>query len=104
MHDNYAILNQNANSLLKYICTDACEGLNITTMMSLSILNNLLEFDRQNTWLKYIDDNGYLACIVNSIQSNNSLLEDCFHSEMADRKIIYVYETKLVIKFSLGSI
>ncbi len=64
--------------------------------MSLSILNNLLELDKQNMWLKYIDDNGYLACIINSVQANNSLLEECFHSEMSDRKIIYVYETKMV--------
>ena len=66
-------------------------------MMSLSILNNLLELDKQNAWLKYIDDNGYLACIINSIQSNNQSLEECFHSEVSDRKIIFLYETRMVI-------
>ncbi len=64
--------------------------------MALSILNNLLELDKQNAWLKYIDDNGYLACIINSIQSNNQLLEECFHSEASDRKIIFLYETRMV--------
>jgi hypothetical protein len=64
--------------------------------MALSILNNLLELDKQNAWLKYIDDNGYLACIINSIQSNNQLLEECFHSETSDRKIIFLYETRMV--------
>ena len=64
--------------------------------MSLSILNSLLEIDKQNIWLKYVYDNGYLACIINSVQANNSLLEECFHSETSDKKIIYVYETKMV--------
>lgn len=65
-------------------------------MMSLSFLKALLELDRQHMWLKYVDDNGYLACIINSIQTNNSLLEECFHSETSDRKVIFVYETKMV--------
>ena len=72
-------------------------------MMSLSILNNLLELDRQNSWLKYIDDNGYLTCIINSIQSNNQQLEECFHSESSDRKIIFLYETRMVMVFVLNS-
>jgi hypothetical protein len=32
MRDNYMILNSNADSLLKYVSTDACNGLNILTV------------------------------------------------------------------------
>lgn len=37
MRDNYVILNTNSSALLKYVCTDACEGLNITTVSRLKL-------------------------------------------------------------------
>ena len=64
--------------------------------MGLSLLNCLFDLDRQNTWLRYVNDNGFLACIVNSLQSDNALLEECFHTDTKNNKVIFVFETKMV--------
>jgi hypothetical protein len=64
--------------------------------MGLSLLNSMLDLDRQEAWLRYINDNGYLGCIINSLQTDNGLLEECFHSDSKNHKVIYVYETKMV--------
>lgn len=65
-------------------------------MMGLSLLNCLFDLDRQNTWLRYVNDNGFLSCIVNSLQSDNALLEECFHTDTKNNKVIFVFETKMV--------
>jgi hypothetical protein len=70
--------------------------------MGLSLLNNLLELDRQNVWLRYINDNGYLGCIVNSLQNDNNLLKECFHSDSKNHKVIYVYEAKMALLISIA--
>ena len=99
MHENFRILSSNMNSLLKQVCSDSCEGLNITTMMGLSLLNKIIDLDLNNTkWIKYINDNGYIACIINSItNTDNQMLEECFHSQMKNDKIIYIFETKCAL-------
>lgn len=71
--------------------------------MGYSVLNKILKFDIDQRWLKFINDNGYLACIVNTIAStDNQLLEELFHSESSNDKIIYVFESKLAFLLSIS--
>jgi hypothetical protein len=45
---------------------------------------------------RYISSNGYLSCIINTISNtDNQLLEELFHSELKNDKIIYIFESKL---------
>jgi hypothetical protein len=104
MHENFRVLSSNMTSLLKQICSDSCEGLNITTMMGLSLLNKIIDMDINSAkWIKYINDNGYVACIVNSVAStDNQLLEECFHSQMKNEKVIYIFETKCALFLAMS--
>ncbi len=104
MHENFRVLSSNMSSLLKQICSDSCEALNITTMMGLSLMNKIIDIDINNTkWIKFINDNGYITCIVNSIlNTDNQLLEECFHSQMKNEKIIYIFETKIALFLSMS--
>ena len=100
----YKKLNKSYAALFKIICSDSCEGLlNLSTMMGFSILNKMIEFDYECKWLRYIDTNGYLACICNTISStDNQLLEELFHSELKSDKIIYVFESKLALLMTIS--
>jgi hypothetical protein len=104
MHENFRVLSSNMTSLLKQICSDSCEGLNITTMMGLSLLNKIIDMDiNSSKWIKYINDNGYVACIINSIATtDNQLLEECFHSQMKNEKVIYIFETKCALFLAMS--
>ena len=42
--------------------------------MGFSILNKILKFDIDHKWLKFINDNGYLSCIINTSWSFSSKL------------------------------
>ncbi len=72
-------------------------------MMGYSILNKILKFDTDHKWLKFINDNGYLSCIINTISNtDNQLLEELFHSESNNDKIIYIFESKLSFLLSIS--
>jgi hypothetical protein len=104
MHENVRVLSSNMTSLLKQICSDSCEGLNITTMMGLSLMNKIIDMDiNSSKWIKYINDNGYVTCIINSIATtDNQLLEECFHSQMKNEKVIYIFETKCALFLAMS--
>ena len=73
-------------------------------MMGFSILNKILKFDIDHKWLKFINDNGYLSCIINTISdTDNQLLEELFHSESNNDKIIYIFESKLAFLLSIST-
>lgn len=97
-------LNKNYASLFKIICSDSCEGLlNLSTMMGFSLLNKIMEYDYEQKWLRYINSNGYLSCIINTISNtDNQLLEELFHSELKTDKIIYIFESKLAFFLSIS--
>ncbi len=96
-------LNVNSNRLLKLICSDSCEGLNITTLVGLSLLTKLIEMDDLEKWATFISDKGYISCIINSILStDNQLLEECFYAQTKSDKIIYLFETKMAFLITLS--
>ena len=73
-------------------------------MMGYSILNKILKFDIDHKWLKFINDNGYLSCIISTIaNTDNQLLEELFHSESNNDKIIYIFESKLAFLLSISA-
>lgn len=94
------------NNLLKIICTDSCEGLNIVTMMGLTLLNKIIDLDPTNPkWLKYLNDNGYINCIINTIKNtDNELLEESFNSQTSNDKVLFIFETKLALFSTIAKI
>ena len=103
LYENIQIISKNSNGLLKLICSDSCEGLNITTMMGLCLLTKLIDLDVDNTWLNFLSSKGYIACIINTIlNTDNQLLEECFHSQIKNDKILYVFETKIAFLITIS--
>ncbi len=102
-YENIQIISKNSNGLLKLICSDSCEGLSITTMMGLCLLTKLMEIDVSNNWLNFISNKGYISCIINTIlNTDNQLLEECFHSQIKNDKILYVFETKIAFLITIS--
>jgi hypothetical protein len=102
-YENIQIISKNSNGLLKLICSDSCEGLSITTMMGLCLLTKLMEIDVSNNWLNFISSKGYISCIINTIlNTDNQLLEECFHSQIKNDKILYVFETKIAFLINIS--
>lgn len=104
--ENIRILLSNMNNLLRILCTDSCEGLNIVTMMGLTLLNKIIDLDPSNPkWLKYLNDNGYINCIINTIRNtDNELLEESFNSQTSNDKVIFIFETKLALFATIAKI
>ena len=85
--------------LFKLVCSDSCEGLlNLSTMCGYSLMNRLLEHDQEHKWLHYLDDNGFLSCLVKSLSnSDNQLLEELFRSELSNDQVVYIFESKVAL-------
>lgn len=74
-------------------------------MMGLSLLSKIVDMDQNSKWIKFISDNGYVACIINTIvNTDNQLLEECFHSQMkqSNNKIFFIFETKISLLLSIA--
>ena len=101
VYENFRVLTNSMNGLLKQICLDSCEGLDLITLMGMSLLNKIIDMNLNNTkWIKYISDNGYVMCIINSIlNTDNQRLEECFHhahQATLDLKSLFIYSRQSV--------
>lgn len=108
VYENFRVLTNSMNGLLKQICLDSCEGLDLITLMGMSLLNKIIDMNLNNTkWIKYISDNGYVMCIINSIlNTDNQRLEECFHhahqATLDFKKYIYIFETKCALFLAMS--
>lgn len=74
-------------------------------MMGLSVLNRIIDMDSSNyKWIKYLNDNGYIKCIINTIlNTDNQLLEECFHTQAKNDKVIYIFESKIALFLTMSN-
>ena len=95
--------------LFQLVCSESCGLLNLSTMCGYSLMNRLLEHDQEHKWLHYLDDNGFLSCLVKSLSnSGNQLLEELFRSELNNNQVVFIFESKVallmrVAKSSVGA-
>lgn len=67
-------------------------------MMGLSLLTKIIDLDGGNNhkWIKYLNDTGYIKCLVNSfVNTDNQLLEESFHAQAKNEKALYIFESKI---------
>lgn len=72
-------------------------------MMGLSLLTKIIDMDSNLNWINFISSKGYISCIINTItNTDNQILEECFHTQIRNHKIIYVFETKIALLVSIS--
>lgn len=65
-------------------------------MLALAVLDRILSIDRQNQWLVYICNSGYLQSLVESLRQDDAALQNLLMPQPPLLKPLYIYESKMV--------
>ena len=65
-------------------------------MLSLSVLDAVVSLDSQNTWLKFLTQQGYLQTLCASLQWEDDTLSKMLHPQPEALRALYIYESKMV--------
>lgn len=65
-------------------------------MLALAVLDRILSIDRQNQWLIYICNSGYLRALVESLRQDDAALQNLLTPQPPLLKPLYIYESKMV--------
>lgn len=65
-------------------------------MLALAVLDRILSIDRQNQWLVYICNSGYLRSLVESLRQDDADLQSLLMPQPPLLKPLYIYESKMV--------
>ncbi|CAM9310082.1 unnamed protein product [Lampetra planeri] len=66
-------------------------------MLALAVLDRILSIDRQNQWLVYICNSGYLRSLVESLRQDDSALQSLLAPQPPLLKPLYIYESKMAL-------
>lgn len=67
-------------------------------MLALAVLDRILSIDRQNQWLLYVCNSGYLRSLVESLRQDDVALQSLLTPQPPLLKPLYIYESKMVRK------
>lgn len=65
-------------------------------MLALAVLDRILSIDRQNQWLVYVCNSGYLRSVVESLRQDDIALQSLLTPQPPLLKPLYIYESKMV--------
>lgn len=65
-------------------------------MLALAVLDRILAIDRQNQWLVYVCNSGYLRSLVESLRQDDVALQTLLTPQPPLLKPLYIYESKMV--------
>lgn len=65
-------------------------------MLALAVLDRILSIDRQNLWLVYVCNSGYLRSVVESLRQDDVALQSLLTPQPPLLKPLYIYESKMV--------
>lgn len=71
-------------------------------MLALAVLDRILSIDRQNQWLVYICNSGYLRSLVESLRQDDAALQSLLTPQPPLLKPLYIYESKMVRRRKRG--
>uniref|UniRef100_A0A8C5ERR3 Nucleoporin 205 n=1 Tax=Gouania willdenowi TaxID=441366 RepID=A0A8C5ERR3_GOUWI len=95
--ENLAIIESYGNALMVVVCGDACDGHEISRMLALAVLDRILSIDRQNQWLLFICNSGYLRSLVESLRQDDAALQSLLTPQPPLLKPLYIYESKMAL-------
>ncbi|KAM6937323.1 nuclear pore complex protein Nup205 [Xenentodon cancila] len=95
--ENLAIIESYGKALMEIVCRDACDGHEISRMLALAVLDRILSIDRQNQWLVYICNSGYLRSLVESLRQDDAALQSLLTPQPPLLKPLYIYESKMAL-------
>ena len=70
-------------------------------MLALAVLDRILSIDRQNQWLVYVCNSGYLGSLVESLRQDDAALQSLLTPQPPLLKPLYIYESKMVSRYVL---
>ncbi|XP_027857753.1 nuclear pore complex protein Nup205 [Xiphophorus couchianus] len=95
--ENLAIIESYGKTLMEVVCRDACDGHEISRMLALAVLDRILSIDRQNQWLLYVCNSGYLRSLVESLRQDDAALQSLLAPQPPLLKPLYIYESKMAL-------
>uniref|UniRef100_A0A3Q0RLZ9 Nucleoporin 205 n=1 Tax=Amphilophus citrinellus TaxID=61819 RepID=A0A3Q0RLZ9_AMPCI len=95
--ENLAIIESYGKALMEVVCRDACDGHEISRMLAMAVLDRILSIDRQNQWLLYICNSGYLRSLVESLRQDDVALQSLLTPQPPLLKPLYIYESKMAL-------
>ncbi|KAK1887617.1 Nuclear pore complex protein Nup205 [Dissostichus eleginoides] len=95
--ENLSIIESYGKSLMEVVCRDACDGHEISRMLALAVLDRILAIDRQNQWLVYVCNSGYLRSLVESLRQDDVALQTLLTPQPPLLKPLYIYESKMAL-------
>ncbi|XP_077452435.1 nuclear pore complex protein Nup205 isoform X1 [Stigmatopora argus] len=95
--ENLTIIESYGRALMEVVCRDACDGHEISRMLALAVLDRILSIDRQNQWLLFVCNSGYLRSLVESLRQDDAALQSLLSPQPPILKPIYIYESKMAL-------
>jgi hypothetical protein len=65
-------------------------------MLALALLDRIVSVDKQQQWLLYISNSGYLKVLVDSLVEDDRTLQSLLTPQPPLLKALYTYESKMV--------
>ncbi|KAM9311505.1 nuclear pore complex protein Nup205 [Gastrophryne carolinensis] len=93
--DNLAIFESYWATLMEVVCRDACDGYEICRMLALALLDRIVSMDRQQQWLLYLSNSGYLKVLVDSLAQDDNILQNLLMPQSPGLKALCIYESKM---------
>ncbi|XP_072256279.1 nuclear pore complex protein Nup205 [Pyxicephalus adspersus] len=93
--DNLAIFESYWAPLMEVVCRDACDGREISRMLALALLDRMVCMDKQQQWLLYLSNSGYLKVLVDALAQDDSVLQNILVPQSPALKALYIYESKM---------
>lgn len=93
--ENIAIIESYGAALMEVVCRDACDGHEIGRMLALALLDRIVSVDKQQQWLLYLSNSGYLKVLVDSLVEDDRTLQSLLMPQPPLLKALYTYESKM---------
>lgn len=65
-------------------------------MLALALLDRIVSVDKQQQWLLYLSNSGYLKVLVDSLVEDDRTLQSLLMPQPPLLKALYTYESKMV--------
>ncbi|KAM6437649.1 nuclear pore complex protein Nup205 [Liasis olivaceus] len=102
--ENMAIIESYGSALMEVVCRDACDGHEIGRMLALALLDRIVSIDKQNQWLLYLSNSGYLKVLVDSLADDDLKLQSLLIPQPPLLKALYTYESKMAFLTKVAKI